>query len=181
MFFAEHSVKRFRHGYHKQSENKHEKRKSAYADILSYQSEKRRHKGSAKALKNKLCKWISHKNFDHTKIAAKQGNAEERPDAGCEIIRWKAAAENVAVFIFPSDISKADKPRELEGRALVSRQAANLSSKKIANCEYASPQSRTGIVHFFEISFTLMKITFLIESSVGNTALDLVNFLTILW
>ena len=27
----------------------------------------------------------------------------------------------------------ADKPREFEGRALISRQAANLSSKKIAN------------------------------------------------
>ena len=36
-------------------------------------------------------------------------------------------------FIIPPDISKADKPREFEGSALNSRQAANLSSKKIAN------------------------------------------------
>ena len=86
----------------------------------------------------------------------------------------------VAAFLFTS-IFQADKPREFEGRALNSRQAANLSSKKIANCEYASPQSRTGMVHFLDISFTLIKMTFLIESSVGNTALDLVNFLTILW
>ena len=31
------------------------------------------------------------------------------------------------------------------GRALISRQAANLPSKEIASWEYASPQSRTGI------------------------------------
>lgn len=86
----------------------------------------------------------------------------------------------VAAFLFTS-IFQADKPREFEGRSLNSRQAANLSSKKIANCEYASPQSRTGMVHFLDISFTLIKMTFLIESSVGKIALDLVNFLTILW
>ena len=85
----------------------------------------------------------------------------------------------VAAFHF-TDIFQADKPKEFEDSVLNSRQAANLSSKKIANCEYASPQSRTGIVHFFEISLTLIKITFLIESSVGKTALDFVNFLTIL-
>ena len=61
----------------------------------------------------------------------------------------------VAAFLF-TVIFQADKPREHEGGAFVSRQAANLSSKKIANCEYASPQSRTGIVHFFEISLTLI-------------------------
>ena len=59
-------------------------------------------------------------------------------------------------FHFSPDIPEADKPREHVGRALVSRQAANLSSKKIANCEYANPQSRIGIVHFFEISTTLI-------------------------
>ena len=61
----------------------------------------------------------------------------------------------IAAFLF-TGIFQADKPREFEGRALNSRQAANLSSKKIANCEYASPQSLTGIVHFFEISTMLI-------------------------
>ena len=107
-------------------------------------------------LKNKLCKCKIPYIFDNTKNAAEIGNAEERPNAGCEIKRWKAAAEMSSFFIIPPDISKADKPREFEGSALNSRQAANLSSKKIANCEYASPQSLTGIVHFFEISFTLI-------------------------
>ena len=86
----------------------------------------------------------------------------------------------VAAFLF-TGIFQADKPQEFEDSVLNSRQAANLSSKKIASWEYASPQSRTGIVHFFEISFTLIKMIFLIESSVGKIALDLVNFLTILW
>ena len=106
-------------------------------------------------LKNKLCKCNFPRINDNTKNAAKSGNAEERPNAGCEIKRWKAAAEMSSFFIVPPDISKADKPREFEGSALNSHQAANLSSKKIANCEYASPQSLTGIVHFFETSFTL--------------------------
>ncbi len=106
--------------------------------------------------KNKPCKRNNRQISDNTKIAAKQGNAEERPDAGCEIKRWKAAAEMSSFFNIPPDISKADKPREFEGRALNSRQAATLSSKKIANCEYASPQSRTGMVHFLAISLTLI-------------------------
>ena len=38
-------------------------------------------------LKNQLCKRNNRQNFDHTKIAAKQGDAEERPDAGCGIKR----------------------------------------------------------------------------------------------
>ena len=38
----------------------------------------------------------------------------------------------VAAFLF-TGIFQADKPRECEGRALVSRQAANLSSKNIMN------------------------------------------------
>ena len=38
-------------------------------------------------LKNKLCKCNKHQNSDNTKNAVKQGNAEERPDAGCEIKR----------------------------------------------------------------------------------------------
>ena len=106
--------------------------------------------------KNKPCKRNNRQISDNTKIAAKQGNAEEQPDAGCEKKRWKAAAEMSSFFNIPPDISKADKPREFEGRALNSHQAANLSSKKIANCEYASPQSRTGMVHFLAISLTLI-------------------------
>ena len=38
-------------------------------------------------LKNKLCKCNNQQNFDHTKNAAKKGNAEERPDASCGIKR----------------------------------------------------------------------------------------------
>ena len=83
--------------------------------------------------KNKPCKRNNRQISDNTKIAAKQGNAEERPDAGCEIKRWKAAAEMSSFFNIPPDISKADKPREFEGGTLISRQAANLSSKYIAN------------------------------------------------
>ena len=61
--------------------------------------------------KNKPCKRNNRQISDNTKIAAKQGNAEERPDAGCEIKRWKAAAEMSSVFNIPPDISKADKPQ----------------------------------------------------------------------
>ena len=43
--------------------------------------------------KNKPCKRNNRQISDNTKIAAKQGNAEERPDAGCEIKWWKVAAE----------------------------------------------------------------------------------------
>ena len=39
--------------------------------------------------KNKPCKRNNRQISDNTKIAAKQGNAEERPDAGCEIKWWK--------------------------------------------------------------------------------------------
>ena len=83
--------------------------------------------------KNKPCKRNNRQISDNTKISAKQGNAEERPDAGCEIKRWEAAAEMSSFFNIPPDISKADKPREFEGGTLISRQAANLSSKKIAS------------------------------------------------
>ena len=86
-----------------------------------------------KVPKNKPCKRNNRQISDNTKIAAKQGNAEERPDAGCEIKRWKTAAEMSSFFNIPPDISKADKPREFEGGTLISRQAANLSSKKIAS------------------------------------------------
>ena len=80
-------------------------------------------------LKNKLCKCNFPKNIYNTKNAAKSGNAEERPDAGCEIKRWKAAAEMSSFFIIPPDISKADKPQGFGDRVPDSRQAANLSSK----------------------------------------------------
>ena len=84
-------------------------------------------------LKNKLCKCNFPKINDNTKNAAKSGNAEERPDAGCEIKRWKAMAEMSSFFIVPPDISKADKPQGFGDRVPDSRQAANLSSKYIAN------------------------------------------------
>ena len=71
--------------------------------------------------KNKPCKRNNRQISDNTKIAAKQGNAEERPDAGCEIKRWKAAAEMSSFFNIPPDISKADKPQEFEGGTLISR------------------------------------------------------------
>ena len=50
--------------------------------------------------KNKPCKRNNRQISDNTKIAAKQGNAEERPDAGCEIKRWKAAAEMSSFSLF---------------------------------------------------------------------------------
>ena len=103
-------------------------------------------------LKNKLCKCNFPKINDNTKNTAKEGNAEERPDADCKI--YGEEQRIVAAFFF-TGIFQADKPREFEGSALNSHQAANLSSKKITNCEYASPQSLTGIVHFFETSLTL--------------------------
>lgn len=75
----------------------------------------------SKVPKNKPCKRNNRQISDNTKIAAKQGNAEERPDAGCEIKRWKAAAEMSSFFNIPPDISKADKPQEFEGGTLISR------------------------------------------------------------
>ena len=42
---------------------------------------------SRKVLKNKPCKRNNRQKFDNTKNAAKQGNAEERPDADCGIKR----------------------------------------------------------------------------------------------
>ena len=83
--------------------------------------------------KNKPCKRNNRQISDNTKIAAKQGNAEERHDAGCEIKRWKAAAAMSSFFNIPPDIPKADKPQGFGDRVPDSRQAANLSSKYIAN------------------------------------------------
>ena len=83
--------------------------------------------------KNKPCKRNNRQISDNTKIAAKHGNAEERPDADYEIKRRKAAAEMSSFFNIPPTISKADKPQGLGDRVPDSRQAANLSSKYIAN------------------------------------------------
>jgi hypothetical protein len=58
--------------------------------------------------------------------------------------------------------------------------ATSLSAKYITNWLYTMPQSRTGIVHFFVISFTDRYTTLRMESSVGKMALALVNFLTVL-
>jgi len=55
--------------------------------------------------------------------------------------------------------------------------AAKLTSNEIASWEYASFQC---IVHFLVAYFTLIKMIFLIESSVGKIALNLVIILTIL-
>ena len=81
-------------------------------------------------LKNKLCKCNFPKNIYNTKNTVKEGNAEERPDADCKI--YGEEQRIVAAFFF-TGIFQADKPREFEGSALNSRQAASLSSKKIAN------------------------------------------------
>ncbi len=81
-------------------------------------------------LKNKPCKCNFPKINANTKNTVKEGNAEERPDAGCKI--YGEEQRIVAAFFF-TGIFQADKPREFEGSALNSRQAANLSSKKIAN------------------------------------------------
>jgi len=72
-------------------------------------------------MKNKPCKRNNRQISDNTKIAAKQGNAEERPDAGCEIKLWKAAAEMSSFFNIPPDISKADKPQGFGDRVPDSR------------------------------------------------------------
>ena len=48
--------------------------------------------------KNKPCKRNNRQISDNTKIAAKQGNAEERPDAGCEIKTVESGGRNVVVF-----------------------------------------------------------------------------------
>ena len=91
----------------------------------------RRSVGVTEGLIFKPCKCNNRQSFDNTKITAKQGNAEERPDAGCKIY-GESSGRKVAAFLF-TGIFQADKPRGLEGRALVSRQAASLSSKKIIN------------------------------------------------
>ncbi|MBZ4669697.1 MAG: hypothetical protein JG769_1 [Oscillospiraceae bacterium] len=44
----------------------------------------------------------------YTKIAAKQGNAEEQPDAGCGIKLWEATMK-IAVFLF-TGYPSAEKP-----------------------------------------------------------------------
>ncbi len=49
----------------------------------------------------------------YTNIAAKQGNAEERPDAGCEIIRLRAAAASAALK--NTGYLPADKPQGVWG------------------------------------------------------------------
>ena len=60
--------------------------------------------------KNKPCKRNNRQISDNTKIAAKQGNAEERPYAGCGIIRWKAAAEMSLFFYADSFAFSPDIP-----------------------------------------------------------------------
>ena len=45
------------------------------------------HKKTILVLKIKPCKRNNRQNSDHTKMQSKQGNAKERPDAGCGIKR----------------------------------------------------------------------------------------------
>lgn len=63
------------------------------------------------------------------KMQPKESNAEEQLHAGCEIKRWKTAANELLFFISSIGYLRADKPREREGRVLASRQAAKRSSK----------------------------------------------------
>ena len=65
------------------------------------------------------------------------------------------AAVRIAAFHF-TGYPRTDKPQGFGDRVPITFQAANLSSKYITNCAYASPQSLTGIVHFFEISIALI-------------------------
>ena len=105
-------------------------------------------------MKNKLCKCdYQPKNKPILKL---QSNRATLRSAPTQTAGYTVKSSDFFAALFFIGILKADKPRELEGRALVSRQAANLSSKEIANCEYASSQSLTGIVHFFEISTMLI-------------------------
>ena len=67
--------------------------------------------------------------FTNIHSAAKQGTAEELPDASCKIYGKSSGLIRCFFFI---GIFQADKLLELKGRALV-RQAVNLSSKKTAN------------------------------------------------
>ena len=64
--------------------------------------------------KNKPCKRNNRQISDNTKIAAKQGNAEERPDAGCEIKRWKTAAEMQPLLSFIISWQKMEIEKDLK-------------------------------------------------------------------
>ena len=86
-----------------------------------FRYEKTASNGIVEVPKNKPCKRNNRQISDNTKISAKQGNAEGRPDAGCEIKRWEAAAEMSSFFNIPPDISKADKPQGFGDRVPDSR------------------------------------------------------------
>ena len=86
-----------------------------------FRYEKTASNGIVEVPKNKPCKRNNRQISDNTKISAKQGNAEEQPDAGCGIKRWKAAAEMSSFFNIPPDISKADKPQGFGDRVPDSR------------------------------------------------------------
>ena len=63
----------------------------------------RRSVGVTEGLIFKPCKCNNRQSFDNTKITAKQGNAEERPDAGCKIY-GESSGRKVAAF-FSSPVS----------------------------------------------------------------------------
>lgn len=80
-------------------------------------------------LKNKLCNRIIHQKMTILKLQPKESNAEERLDAGCEIKRWKTAANELLFFISSIGYLRADKPQGFGDRVPSSRQAAKRSSK----------------------------------------------------
>lgn len=51
------------------------------------------------------------------KMQPKESNAEERLDAGCEIKRWKTAANELLFFISSIGYLRADKPFPNPGQA----------------------------------------------------------------
>lgn len=105
-----------------------------------------------------------------------KGNDGDRPNA-CRDLYGETVGDLTAVFVLP--VSPQRENSGGRSRRSPDAYAANLSAKKMTNWLYAIPQSRTGIVHFFVISFAERKTTFFIESSVGKIAFALVNFLTI--
>jgi len=64
-----------------------EKSKRISDDFLNFRENVNIFSPDREVLKIKPCKRNNRQNSDNTKNAAKQGNAEERPDAGCGIKR----------------------------------------------------------------------------------------------
>lgn len=90
----------------------------------------------------KLCKRNNRQNYVNTKITAKQGNAEERPDAGCGIKRWRAAAEMQLLFIlhriFPKRINLGSS--RAEPSSAVRLQTCPQNKSQTADKQVPSPE-----------------------------------------